>query len=655
MKGGVLIDYEYNQNDQNDQNDAFNYFMDNAECIILDDNSATGIIYICEFKPSDKTLKTPYKSTRSNNLLTPINKILLKIMFNTKEKIKPRFAEIMGIHRSTLPNVEVINVDAIDNEINNQNELYKKSYLNELSYFEPICPCIITYDHNIIGDKKKKLCDQILKNFKERMTEDGKKIKYEITSSSDREITTNFFADNFKVKVHNYDKEYIYNTRDITIIVMELLDGYDTLYNSINKISKSALSDIEKENKYKCIYGATLLELIRLSNNFGINHDDAHQNNIMINANFCKNNITKCLPYFPNIESSSNPLSDEISNYRAIIIDFGKVTKKQKIENKTILNVDDIVTSLKKHSYKNRETVLSLDLLLKMCKINLSDSEVLDIIMYLYRSRQYANELIEQNFLKSYKMRIKGLTMDKILYKIKSTDRSIKSCTYEGKSEEFIDNSDNVYNCKYNNNDIYNGTFNIIGGIKVSINNPLLEFNKGEYIFANGDKYIGEFINENKTTKGVFLFENQQKIEGPFPEVPITKLYDFIIAHRLSFMKRIFVRASHRSSRKKIVLLRGGLRYNSFNSKKMSLRKINLIKNGNQNSNKFALSTNKPSNKTYNSKYNNKTSKQNLSNIKSSSVNINNDASKYNIFENIPISILENLVINELSDPIPLS
>ena len=51
MKGGVLIDYEYNQND------AFNYFMDNAECIILDDNSATGIIYICEFKPSDKTLK----------------------------------------------------------------------------------------------------------------------------------------------------------------------------------------------------------------------------------------------------------------------------------------------------------------------------------------------------------------------------------------------------------------------------------------------------------------------------------------------------------------------------------------------------------------------------------------------------------------------
>ena len=52
-----------------------------------------------------------------------------------------------------------------------------------------------------------------------------------------------------------------------------------------------------------------------------------------------------------------------------------------------------------------------------------------------------------------------------------------------------------------------------------------------------------------------------------------------------------------------------------------------------------------------------KTSKKNLSNINSISqqFNINNDASKYNIFENIPISILENLVINELSDPTPLS
>jgi hypothetical protein len=149
MKGGVTLEYGYTNNT------AFEYFMEHAECKILSDTSISCITYICEFKPDDKNLKTPYKSMRINNLRTPINKILLKIMLNT-ETISGLYGmehDYIDFVRSFVyvnpdrHKIELNTIASIDSEIKIQQDLYKKSFLDPQSYFEPICPCIITYDH----------------------------------------------------------------------------------------------------------------------------------------------------------------------------------------------------------------------------------------------------------------------------------------------------------------------------------------------------------------------------------------------------------------------------------------------------------------------------------------------------------------------------
>ena len=428
MKGGVVLKEGYTIQT------AFDYFMEHAECRILTDSSISCITYVCEFKPNPDASPvpvSPYKAIRTNNVFTPVNKILLKIMLNSDRKEYIYFNKSLVQENPRKNFIEVNTIADITEEIDIQNKLYSDSFRDENSYLEAICPCIITYDNSINTQEKKfDLQIKLLRNFKERryiddtITEaqllatipaphpepDGTLNKY-INVLMDKDVTTELFKKVYENPQYN-----------ISIIVMELLDGYDTLETTLDKIKKSSLDPVVKNEHKICVVSATMYELCRLSNKFKIQHNDSHLNNIMIftnvnedsdtsnnNENSNNNSIVvkkTYIPYFPiiNTDTIKKPKSvpNFIKNVRAIIIDFGRVKPIIGSGNFDLskISTGDMVRLITIH--KKFEKLINPYHFWKYFNVQITLQQLTSIIHYLNKSRIFQNECIKQMFEQMY-------------------------------------------------------------------------------------------------------------------------------------------------------------------------------------------------------------------------------------------------------------
>ena len=275
LKGGVLLNKEWQTNPEG----ALFYFINNCrKSKIIFDTSISCVCY--KFYDLPPGIVSPYVSIRSTNLEQPVTSILFKIGFISKI---PNDTEYIPCMRSKGKDtykgeIEAVPNVTVTNEIKAQHDIYlRSSALDQLSPFEPLCPAIICYSLDINVDSKKFIFDMILSKLEQRRGGVGRGAKYVI---SDKQVTKNL-----------YELE-----RNISIIVMEFMDGYENM------------SEFEHDKRIEYFKVMHNFELYRLGY-YGYLHMDSHWGNVMINPNY---------PYFTN----------DASNFwigKALIIDFGRI------------------------------------------------------------------------------------------------------------------------------------------------------------------------------------------------------------------------------------------------------------------------------------------------------------------------------------------
>lgn len=342
MKGGIRISDAFdNKNPKN----AFNFFMENLkECAILTDDSVSCITLVCSLK--DK-VTSPYQSMRSTNFNLPVNKMLLKIFLHdessnedTKYTVIPTRSFLqhqqqkkgslrinkgsLRIHKGTRfkwsfmksdkaaehNTKELTSAQTLIKEINLQQEIYNRSFADDLSPCEPICPAIITYRVGIKDKEKDRLYNLLVKGSGPT---GAKKDIFKQKTIYDLRVLKSYFA---------YES--------ISFIAMELLEGFMTL------------ADLMRDKLYKAQYVEYMLiaawEFARLCRDYGITHNDAHHGNVMLN------------PTDTNYFGGEHGIKG-----RAIIIDFGRSENVRSSETSMDWLKQKIKSFASKPSIKNAD------------------------------------------------------------------------------------------------------------------------------------------------------------------------------------------------------------------------------------------------------------------------------------------------------------
>jgi len=273
QKGGVSIIEGY------DNNTALYFFLENSTCNILTYKSRGGIIFKLTL---NEYITSPYIVNRSVSINTPLNEILIKIVFIDDTK-PDKEKNIFQLFNFQLFNKEGFQITELNNttsseflsEIKIQSDIYGKSFDY---YFEPICPGIL---FSSIYDIHNNNLSYLLNLLKEKKNDDTTEyILLYILS----------YIENIKDIKENI---YRYNIK-IGIIIMEYMSGYITLHDYINNPNTS---ENKKQNaKYMAMY-----EIARLFN-LGYIHGDLNMGNLVINPTYT---------YFDKIPG------------RVILIDFG--------------------------------------------------------------------------------------------------------------------------------------------------------------------------------------------------------------------------------------------------------------------------------------------------------------------------------------------
>ena len=208
MKGGVVLSQSW----PGTSSDALEFFLSNSTFKILADSSIASYVYVCRLNDG---IITPYTSMRSDNFYTPVNSMLLKIFFHCD--IHKEDKHVSGIHRYGVRRKELTTADTVDYEVSAQHSIYSSSFIDELTPCEPICPAIISYTTNLQKTKVTELWKNIKKNLIPRDIDSDEPIEY-----TDEEITAFIFNER---TLGNFIP------RKLSVVAMELMDGYNTLRN----------------------------------------------------------------------------------------------------------------------------------------------------------------------------------------------------------------------------------------------------------------------------------------------------------------------------------------------------------------------------------------------------------------------------------------
>ena len=221
-KGGVRI----RQTKEHTVLTALHFFIENSSFSIFS-RGFTSIIVKLEL---NAFIESPYMTTRLGNFNKPVRELLFKFVVCNKNPNEPcdDQCEIM-----------LTNIKDFENDANVQEDIYKKSFLNETTFLEPICPCML-YSTRITDDKYKEWLLSVMQ--KTMSTQDFLRIQ----------------------QIFKHDVGYT---------AMESMELYKPLETFITS------------PKYP-LYVLFAMHQLRVMHRLGYKHCDFHLNNILINESY---------------------------------------------------------------------------------------------------------------------------------------------------------------------------------------------------------------------------------------------------------------------------------------------------------------------------------------------------------------------------------
>jgi len=324
MKGGVRLASGYT-----DRNDALAFFLGNSTFRVLTNNSISCITLVVSINPG---VPSPYQVLRKNNFDARVDKILLKIFITANqsgwfpiEGRGPFYAAPPEEQAEEPPppsfGIEITSKDDFLNEINIQRDVYRKSFLSEVSLLEPMCPHIFNYHH----------CSQSGSTVKEFESLNG--------------LVANEQADLNKILQGGSIGD-----NQISFIAMEFMDGYEIA----SDILTSYLVN-EQQDKLNFFLDMLQYEFQRL-NMYKYIHGDAHFGNVMIHPDY---------DYLYGGQKG-----------RVIIIDFGRTIKDD--------NIDTSIVDNDLERFRHEDWGIHQDRLIDIDKFNVLNTEKLQSMQQFY-------------------------------------------------------------------------------------------------------------------------------------------------------------------------------------------------------------------------------------------------------------------------------
>lgn len=271
FKGGIQLADDYVDANGTDPLIAIDYFMENSTFKILTNDSISCITLVATLNEGNAT---PFLSVRSNSLSADVRQLLLKVFITfpgidrsseppiTGNKDPRIWKKIAG--RSSYNGIEITSFENFDEEVEIQQEIYRKSLIAIDSPLDAICPAIVYVEKDI------RLPESI----------DGSE------PFSDNPILDKLLSLNLGNT--DLDKILLYNDRrkgqSISIIFMELLDGYKKASELIHY--NNAINKFVPENDRQKFYLYAIQYEFRRLNKLGYKHGDAHLGNVMINTRY---------------------------------------------------------------------------------------------------------------------------------------------------------------------------------------------------------------------------------------------------------------------------------------------------------------------------------------------------------------------------------
>jgi len=214
-KGGVRFIESFTQDT------AIQYFIKNSTFSVFSRSNIYGIMVLGKLNSG---ADSPYRMVRTNNIHTRVSQILFKFF-------------ILGTKTEYYDDFTTTTTEDIQRETIIQQDIYNKSFNDEKTLLEPICPCIV-YSH-----------------------------PYALKSK---------IKDMFISKISNINESQYIETlfkKDIAFIAMEFMNDYKTL----NSLKKSPKYEIYK---YMAIYELNNLHKL------GYMHNDFHFDNVLIHETY---------------------------------------------------------------------------------------------------------------------------------------------------------------------------------------------------------------------------------------------------------------------------------------------------------------------------------------------------------------------------------
>lgn len=205
-----------------DKFSALQYFIQNASFSIFSRGSSS-IIVKAILNPS---ITSPYKATRIGILNDSVKEILFKFV-------------VYNLHPNEECEIMSIPEEEFENEINIQKHIFETSFLNEDTFLEPICPCIL-HSTKILNDTHKQ----------------------------------NFLSIMQKTMEHrDFQRIQQIFKHDIGYIAMECMNTY------------KPLETLEESPKFN-FYVMFAVHQLRKMHNIGYKHCDLHLNNVLIDETY---------------------------------------------------------------------------------------------------------------------------------------------------------------------------------------------------------------------------------------------------------------------------------------------------------------------------------------------------------------------------------
>ena len=462
---------------------------------------------------SRKKLEIKNLKERNNSFQYKNNKVISKTQMNSdskrnneiKKTPKPETNEIKNIRIK--PNKNIIKSyekkeNKIIDETKNNNELYNKNKTNKINYEE----------NNKIEEEEKNMKENIEKKensqnfFQESKTNnisklielvESEKINRNLVQINERKKEISKFNENFKIIEEKKDiNENIKNINNDKIKENKELNEKEK-ENNENLIKKEEIKEGIESLEIKKIKTNNMIRKIPLSTNrnnniFIIRKQNTEEDEILAKKNigiveikvnntntFCNYKKSKSLSRpisFENISQKNNNLNKSYSNHNFVNINL--CTDK---ENISVLYINRVKLNSKENSYNNLINKIEND------KNIISTNKETKTIKTRSRQINKMNSNIQNN------------SNNHLIYSSYNLNRNdSKNFSYKMNLKEEEKSRDNVNIYTNEIKEYYNGEYR---GIMLNNKREI----KGIMIYNNGEKYDGEWRNDKRNGKGIFI------------------------------------------------------------------------------------------------------------------------------------------------------